>query len=93
MHGPHVSLSENPDIISLITGQVECLESEITGPRIAAKWDPRNWESTQQIQFLALEDDLVQGDREQAGMDPIEMDTLMVTFTIIDDDEPPMEPN
>ena len=96
-----VSLSENPlDIISLITGQVECLESEITGPRIAAKWDPRNWESTQQIQFLALEDDLVQGDRECemnfeiTGMDgPIEMDTLTVTFTIIDDDEPPMEPN
>ena len=95
------SLSENPlDIISLITGQVECLESEITGPRIAAKWDPRNWESPQQIRFLALEDDVVQGDRECemtftiTGMDgPIEMDTFSVTFTIIDNDEPPIQPD
>lgn len=95
------SLSSNPlDIISLITDQVECLESEITGPRIAAKWDPRNWESIQKIQFLALDDDLVQGDRECemdfiiTGMNgPIEMDPLSITFTIVDDDEPPIQPD
>lgn len=96
-----VSLSNNPlDIISLVTGQAECLKSEITGPRIAAKWDPRNWESPQQVQFLALDDDLVQGDRECeinfeiTGMDgPIGIDPLSVTFRIIDDDEPPTQPN
>lgn len=93
-------LSDNPlDIISLIPGQVECLGSEITGPKIAAKWDPRNWESRQHIQFLAIDDNLVQGDREceigftTTGMNgPIDIDTLSVTFTILDDDEPLIQP-